>query len=320
MTSLRDPVLVTGASGFVGRHLARALVDRGFSVHGVSRRLQNDEAVPGLRWWQTDLGDRQAVERMVAAVRPRTVFHFAGHTAGRGRADAMAMAESFATNLDGTLALLGVLADAPQGPDRIVCAGGLEEYGNGPVPFVEDQRESPVSAYSASQVAATHAAGTFHVQRSLPVVVLRLGLVFGPGQPSTFLIPALVDACLSGEPFAMTDGSQTRDYVYVADVISAAIAAATAKGAAGQVINVSEGVERRVADVARLVASLAGAPDCLQLGAMPGRPYDVQRMVADTTRARQLLNWHATTPFESGLRKTVDACRHRPVGSLQGGN
>jgi UDP-glucose 4-epimerase len=299
------PALVTGGSGFVGRHIGRALVSRGVEVHALSRRMPPESVIPGARWWQVDLRDQVSVRAVVSRVRPSAVFHFAGCTSGRGRADPEAMAESFAVNLEGSLGLFESLLAATWPLKRVVCAGGLEEYGNGPVPFVETQREQPVSAYSAAQVAITHAAQMLHRQRGLPCVILRLGLVFGPEQSSAFLIPALVEACLAGRPFPMTSGSQSRDYVYIDDAVDAVIRAVGADAADGHVINVSEGVERRVADVARQVVEAAGAEGVLQLGALSARPHDVQRMLCSPSRARALLDWRATTSFNAGLRATV---------------
>ena len=305
MDASSGTVLLTGATGFIGRHVARALLAKGVDVHAVSRTAGGDQVVPGARWWQADLRETPSVRAVVAAVRPTTVVHLAGCAAVRGQTDWAAFEESLAVNLHGALALLESLLDATWPLKRVVCAGGLEEYGNGPVPFVETQREQPVSAYSAVQVALSHSAQMLHRQRGLPCVILRLGLVYGPEQADTFMIPALIEACLAHRPFPMTDGVQTRDYVYVDDVVEAVVRAATADGVDGCVINVSEGVERRVADVADRIVALAGGGDILRLGALPPREGQVRRMVCDSSRARRLLGWRATTPFDTGLQATI---------------
>jgi UDP-glucose 4-epimerase len=304
VNGITGPVLVTGATGFIGRHLVDRLVAERLEVHALQRSGGAD-ARPGTTRWSADLRDAAAVADLVARVRPRTVFHLSGHTAGRGRIDGAAVAEAFDVNVGGTLALWRALeADAPA-LSSVVAVGGLEEYGNGPVPFVETQREQPISAYSASQVAATHLSQYWHRAHGLPVTVLRLALVYGPGQPSTFLVPALIEACLADRPFALTAGTQTREYVYVADVVEGLCRAAVCHDAAGRVVNIGDGVERRVVDVARLVAERAGRPERLQVGSRPPRASEVQRMVSDSTLARQLLGWSATTSFEDGIARTI---------------
>ena len=315
MSSSLGPVLLTGATGFIGRHLGRALVIRGFEVHAVSRQAAEHSPVSGAHWWRADLRDPESIRSIVDRIQPAWVFHFAGCTSGRGRSDAAAVAESFEVNLHGSLALFESLAGASSRLTRVVCAGSLEEYGNGPLPFVETQREQPVSAYSAAQVAVTHAAQMLHRQRALPCVILRLGLVYGPEQPPSFMIPAVAAACLARRPFPMTAGSQTRDYVYIDDVVDAAMRAVGSDGVEGRVINLSEGVERRVADVARHVAEIAGAEGILQLGALPPRPHEMERMVCDRSRAQALLDWIPTTSFDAGLRATVQwQTQHAPAG------
>lgn len=317
MDPISGPVLVTGARGFIGRHLVARLVTEGHEVHALLRP-GGAEAPAGVQVWTGDLRDTAATAAAVAAIRPRTVFHLSGHTAGRGRLDAEAMAESFDVNVGGTRSLWqAVQAHAPA-VTRAVAVGGLEEYGNGPIPFVETQREQPVSAYSASQVAATHVSQLWALAHGLPVVVLRLALVYGPGQASTFLVPALIEACLAGRSFPLTAGTQTREYVHVDDVVEALYRAATAADATGRVLNIGDGVERSVADVARLVATSAGRPDCVELGRRPPRLTEVQRMVSDSTLARQILGWTAATRFEDGVALTVAWHRRRAVAVERG--
>lgn len=304
MSGITGPVLVTGATGFIGRHLVARLVAERLEVHALQRPGGAD-ASPGISRWSADLRDGPAVADIVARVRPRTVFHLSGHTAGRGRIDGATVAEAFDVNVHGTLALWRAVESHAPDLASAVAVGGLEEYGNGPVPFLETQREQPISAYSSSQVAATHLSQYWHRAHGLPVTVLRLALVYGPGQASTFLVPALIDACLADRPFALTAGTQTREYVYIDDVVEALCRAAVHRHAIGHIVNIGDGIERRVVDVARLVADRTGRPDCLQVGSRPPRASEVLRMVSDTTLARQLLGWTATTRFDDGVSATI---------------
>src|SRR5439155_5299425 len=130
---------------------------------------------------------------------------------------------------------------------------GLEEYGSGPAPFVESQREAPRSAYSASQVAGTHLVQALQPSLPFAAVTLRPTLIYGPGQSTDFLIPALIEALLGGRPFALSEGRQRRDLLHIDDLVTAMLAASSGEGMAGEVINVASGTARQIRTVARAV-------------------------------------------------------------------
>src|SRR5205085_2108423 len=134
-----------------------------------------------------------------------------------------------------------------------VQTGTFEEYGTGPVPFVEDQREEPVSPYSASKAAATHFCQMLHRSLHYPVIVLRPCLMYGPFQSADMFIPSLIDSCLRGQDFPMTSGEQTRDLSYVSDVIEAYLLAIRRPKAIGEVINIGSGQEYKIKDVAKKI-------------------------------------------------------------------
>jgi UDP-glucose 4-epimerase len=305
-------VLVTGATGFLGAHLTRRLVAIGADVHAVTRQTgpqeQFGDVHSSIRWRTCDLRDSSRLTQLVDDVRPEVVYHLAGFTAARAgdHEESDSWTESYSTNLMGTLNLLLALRQAGSRVSRIVRTGGLEEYGDGPLPFREDQCERPVSAYSASQLAATQVSRLLHYSAGLPVVSLRPALMYGPGQPQTFFIPSLIASCLRHEPFDMTAGNQTRDLVFVSDVVDACIRAATMPDVDGLVINLGSGREHRIRDVAELVVRLAGSCTTLRFGSRPPRRSDLDRLVCDPELARRLLGWHASTNLETGIRQTID--------------
>jgi UDP-glucose 4-epimerase len=305
-------VLVTGATGFLGSHLTRRLVAIGADVHAVTRQTGPQERFrdvhSSIRWWTCDLRDSARVRQLVGDVRPEVVYHLAGFTAARAgdHEESDSWTASYSTNLMGTLNLLLVVRQAGSRVRRIIRTGGLEEYGDGPLPSREDQCERPVSAYSASQLAATQVSRLLHRSAGLPVVSLRPALTYGPGQSQTFFIPSLIASCLRHESFDMTAGNQTRDLVFVSDVVDACIRAATVPDVDGLVINVGSGCEYRIRDVAELVVRLAGSRTTLRFGSRPPRRFDLERLVCDPGLARTLLGWHASTNLETGIQQTID--------------
>ncbi len=291
-------VLVTGAGGFLGRWLCRALLERGAEVHGT---VLNVAAPPGVTAHQVDLRGGSAVTACFERVRPAFVFHLAAPV--NLSRDPQAFVTLRAGILDATH---HVAAECLRRDARLISAGTCEEYGDIPAPFHEDDRPRPVSAYSCLKLAATQWLLTLHRLSGLRVTVVRPFLTYGPGQAPERLIPAAVGAALAGHPFPITDGRQTREFNHVRDVVQR-IAAAAAPQTEGDLLNIGGGSEHSVRDLATAIFRLAGAdPDLVQIGALPRRGGEVARFYGDHARADRLLGPIQRTPLEQGLRETIE--------------
>ena len=194
----------------------------------------------------------------------------------------------------------------------LVRLGGLEEYGRGPAPYRETQREAPVSPYSASQVAVTHYLQMLQPALPFEVVTLRPALVYGPAQSERFFIPALVRACLRGHAFDMTTGEQVRELLYVDDLVAGLLRASAVSGLGGEVLNLGGGKALRVVELARLVVRLTESKIALRVGALPPRSSEIERFHCDSSRAAERLGWRATTELEAGLAATIAWYRAHP--------
>jgi len=319
---LRDAsVLVTGGTGFLGSHLTRRLAAAGCRTTLAVRAQSSIDRIvdvgPAPHLVHVDFSAQDSVDACVRAARPDVVFHLAGLTSARraigpGGSTDLGLVRSFEVNLMGALRLFqAVASQAPAA--RVVRTGTVAEYGIGPAPSREEQRGEPASPYGASQLAATELGETLFRQLGLPVTTLRLALTYGPAQSETFFIPALIRACLNGQPFEMTQGDQTRDYLFVDDVIDALVEAAVAPGIAGLVLNVGSGYEYRIADVAALIVSLTGGTAELRMGRLPAGT-DPVRLACDPARIHRLLGWEARTPLAAGLEQTIAWYRdNRPL-------
>ena len=305
-------VLVTGGAGFVGSHLVRGLVRVGARVTVLAQPGAPVAPLAGIvdriALLEADLTDPGPVADAIARLQPEVVFHLAAWTAGRSRPrDPEAWRLSLRVNLEGTLNLLLALVPVRDGLARIVRTGGMEEYGDGPVPFREDQREDAVSPYSASQVSATQVSHALAAQWDLPLVTVRPALIYGPGQDASFFLPSLVRACVLGHDFEMTSGEQTADFVFVDDVVEALLLAATRDGIAGEVINAGTGREIAIRALAERVLALSGTAAKLVFGARPARPGESSRRFMDTVKAARLLGWTARVALDEGLRRMLEA-------------
>jgi len=257
--------------------------------------------------WQGDITDLESLVRCCRGALPETIYHLAGDTSARDFDGDWKEAERVArVNFWGTLNIVRAAANASPPPRVLVRAGGLEEYGAGPVPYIESQREMPRSPYSASQVAATHWCQMLQPHLAFTLLTLRPTLVYGPAQSSDFLIPAVIRSLLLRRRFSLTAGLQRRDLLYVDDFVSAALAAGRGEHLRGAVINIASGQGLAVRDLARQIAKELNAEALLDFGAVPSRMADIEDLVARNSEAERLLQWRPTVSLEDGLCKTID--------------
>lgn len=302
-------VLVTGASGFIGSHLVRRLLSDGEEVHVLLRKEARAERLAGLEGitrWTADLGDTPALELCLHSVRPNLIFHCAGSSSARKSSGWEPVRDAFRTNLDGLVNLLEAACVTGAPLRSLIRLGGLEEYGNGRAPFLETQREAPRSAYSASQVAGTHLLQAIQPTLPFAAVTLRPALIYGPGQSSDFMIPALIQSLLAGSPFPLTAGRSRRDLLHIDDLVGAMIAASKSDGLAGEVINIATGVARQMRTIARAIGRIAGRMDLLRFGEVPERNNDIIDLRADASKAERLLAWRPATSLARGLSRTIE--------------
>lgn len=312
----RGPVLVTGASGFLGAHLVAALLGRGIEPHLLGRRPADAAIVgprgAGLPLHRADLADAEAVAAAVRAVRPEVVFHLGAYTSvDRAWSHQGAVLRD---NVLGTSHLLDACLEV--GVGRFVNVGTCEEYGDRPVPFAEDDAPEPVSPYSAGKAYTTLLCRMLARTQGFPAVCLRPFLSYGPGQAPTRFVPQAIAAALARRPFPMTTGEQTREWNYAPDLAQGILAAGERPGLEGEVVNVACGEEVPVIDLARRIFQIAGAPlDLIRAGALPHRPGETPRFFADTRKCREMLGYSPSVGIGEGLLRTVTWYRDRGVGS-----
>jgi UDP-glucose 4-epimerase len=300
--------LVTGGAGFIGSHIAEALVQRGDRVRvldnlSTGHRSNLDGFGNKLEFIEGDLLDADTVARAVAGV--DCIFHEAA-LASVPRSVEHPL-DTHAACLTGTLILLEAARRA--GVRRVVYAGSSSAYGDQPTSSKrETDLPAPLSPYAAAKLAAEHYCRAFTATYGLETVVLRYFNVFGPRQdpdsPYSAVIPLFITAMLSGsQPTIFGDGRQSRDFSFVANAVRANLLAADAPGVAGRVLNIANGKNTDLLTLVEILNRLLGTS--VQPRHAPARVGDVRESLADITQARKLLCYEPAVEFEEGLRRSI---------------
>ncbi len=295
---------MTGATGFLGRHLTRRLTETG--AVPVLMLRPGTPAPPGVQAVFATLQDRPALAAGLRQAAPDLVFHLAAQT--DPSRDATLDEGMIDHNLHASVVLARAAAGA--GVARFVFTGTCEEYGQQTPPLTETMAPAPLSPYSAAKAAATLWLRMLYGTHGFPVVIVRPFLVYGPGQAPPRLVPAACLAALAGRDFPMTSGRHPRELTFVADVVEGLLRAATAPAAIGQIINLGTGQPHRLIDLVQRIYDLAGSGGRPLPGALPDRTNEMRAFCADTAKAQALLGWQATTRLDDGLRQTLDWARH----------
>jgi dTDP-alpha-D-glucuronic acid decarboxylase len=311
-------VLVTGGSGFVGSHLAEFLAEAGDDVTVFDVAPPRLEQAASLRFIQGDVRDEDAVAKAFAHGFD-TVYHLSA-VVGVDRYLAVPV-DVVEINMLGTLNLLRLAHVAGA---KIVLASTSEVYGRNPAtPWHEDADRVLGStavdrwSYSTSKALAEHLTFAYIRQHQLRAAIVRYFNVYGPRQRPAYVVSKSVHRALRGlAPEVYDGGSQTRCFTYVRDAVRGTVLAGTKPESEGECFNIGSDRESTVADVVGMICQLAGVPEvpaATDTADRFGATYqDITRRVPDTSKAREVLGFRATTALQEGLRKTIDWARANP--------
>ena len=304
--------LVTGGAGFIGSHIAEALVARGDRVRILDNLSTGNAAnLASFRdqidFIEGDIVDPATVDRAVKGV--DCVFHEAALASVQWSIDRPL--DSHAACCTGTVNVLD--AARRLGVRRVVFAASAAAYGDQPLSSKrETDQVDPLSPYAAAKLASEHYCHAFSAAFKLDTVALRYFNVFGPRQdpasPYSAVIPLFITAMLAGRrPKVFGDGRQSRDFVFVANVVQANLLAADAPNVAGRTFNVAEGRATDLLKLISLLNELLGTN--IKPKHEPARVGDVRESLADITQARKWLGYEPAVDFDEGLRKSIDYYR-----------
>jgi nucleoside-diphosphate-sugar epimerase len=303
-------VLVTGGAGFIGSHIVRGLLERGDRVRvldNFSTGRRDNLAGLDVEIVEADLRDASRVTQACRGI--ETIFHQAAFVSVPQSMEEPT--ECFNVNVMGTATLLH--AAHKYGAKRVVFASSTAVYGDSDTfPLTEDSPLRPLSPYAASKRVNEIYGQLYTTAFGLEVVGLRYFNVYGPRQQPdsqyAAAVPIFIRRLLDGKPITIFgDGGQTRDLIFVGDVVRANLAAAAHPSAAGRVFNICTGQETRIIDLIEILQDLfpsAPAPEFTE-----PRAGDIYRSIGSPQRAADLLGFRAETALENGLTQTVEWMR-----------
>ncbi|MFQ5885133.1 MAG: SDR family oxidoreductase [Thermoplasmata archaeon] len=307
----RKRILVTGGAGFIGSHLAENLCANNDVVVLDDLSTGLEENISGFKGDVVFIkGDVRDDDVLGEAVRDANfVFHCAAQVSVERSVDNPV--ETNQINVEGTRKLLNRCKEAEV--ERLVFVSSSSVYGSDPeLPKREDMPLRPESPYAASKIMGEQHCRLYGKQYDLPIVILRLFNVYGPRQnassPYASVIPRFISAILHDQkPTVFGDGKQTRDFVFIDDVVNALVRAATTKEARGETLNIASGESTSILD---LLGVLGGIFDRRIDPRFTGeRPGDIRHSVADITKAKSVLGFVPEVELADGLRNVVDHSR-----------
>lgn len=305
-------VAVLGASGFIGRWVARVLTMQGARLSLIVR----DQAASGEifgrygiqgRVVELDLRETQSVQDALAEIRPSIIFNLAGYGVDRAERDRRTAYTINARLVRAICAAAQACPDAEWPGRQVVHVGSALEYGAIGGNLAEDSLCCPTTLYGKSKLAGTRLASRYGRTHGIRSLTARLFTVYGPGEGAGRLLPSLIEAGRTGQPLALTAGRQQRDFTYVEDVADGLLRLGVTTGQAGEVVNLATGQltsVRRFAETAAGILNLPG--DRLRFGASPVRPEEMEHDPVTVERLRTMTGWVPSTNIEVGIHRTLE--------------
>jgi nucleoside-diphosphate-sugar epimerase len=295
-------VLLTGASGFIGGYALEALVEQGHEVCAVARSPSPERE--GVTWYECDLLDRGAAERLVEEAQASHLLHLAWYV----QPGSFWNAAENERWIDASLRLLRAFGEG--GGRRAVMAGTCAEYTWGEEPLRELDSPhgqatalEPATLYGACKHATHIAAEAVARQLDVSLAWGRIFFLYGPGEDSARLVCQVAQSLLAGEQVPTTDGEQQRDFMHVRDVASAFVELLS--GDVSGPVNIASGQAAPILEIVTLIAEQAGGLERVRFGALERRAGEPERIVADVERLRDAVGFTPTTGLREGLAETV---------------
>ncbi len=303
----KEKILITGGTGFVGVNLIHHLLELGPDVVVWSRSVVESSTLEELKhqikFQQVNLLDEEAVKNKLLEANPTVIIHLASFNNNSLRTPS-AIKPMLKDNVETAVNLYSAAVELKE-LKCIITAGSAAENELNETPFNEEQKEKPASPYGLSKVFMSYLSSYFYRLHRLPIVTLRFSQVYGEHQTNGF-VPAMLTKCLRNEPIELASGENSKDFVYIKDVIKAiTLIVENPCKVQGEIVNISTGKETKLKEAVALIKKMTNSGSNINFGVLSPRPGENLHFFASNQKAKRLLGWEPEYDLEQGLQETI---------------
>ena len=296
--NLKNNILIVGGTGFIGYHLAKRSLKKGWTVTSISSRAPKKKRyLPKVKYLLCDITKKKALRRNIQK-QFKYVVNLGGYV------DHSNKEKTFQSHYIGCKNLTEILLK--KAPKAFIQIGSSIEYGNAKSPQKENFGCNPKSVYGKAKLLASKHLLNLFKKQEFPSTVLRLYQAYGPRQDLNRFIPIIISGCIKNKQFPCSKGNQLRDFLYVDDVVNAILKSLTNKNARGQIINIGSGKPRKIKNIIDYIkkTSKGGYP---QFGRVKLRKDEILEVYPDIKKAKNKINWSPRISFKKGLKITINS-------------
>ena len=294
--NLKKKILIIGGTGFIGYHLAKKSLQKGWHVTSISTRPPKKlRYLSKVKYILCDITNKKKLKKKISN-------HFNYVVNLGGYVDHSNKKKTFQSHYIGCKNLTEIFLKNE--PKSFIQMGSSVEYGNLRSPQKENGKCKPKSIYGRAKLSATKHLISLYKKHEFPSTILRLYLSYGPKQDLNRFLPIIIDGCIKNKRFPCSKGNQLRDFVHVSDVVNIIIKALTNKNSRGEIINVGSGRPKKLKNIIKYIkkVSKGGLP---QYGEIKLRKDEILKIYPSIKKAKQLINWKPKILLELGIRRTI---------------
>jgi len=290
-------ILITGGNGYLGSFLTKALLKEGADVAVIDTKKGdfNNEYI-------LDITNKTEVTNAINKIQPKIIFHLAASLSRDRNFDGFNTINKI--NHQGTYNLLSALKDIPY--ENFIFSSTSEVYGNNVAPFHEEQIPDPVSPYSLTKVYSENLIRTFSHLNHKNFTILRLFNFYGKNMSKEFFIPQMINALKTKKSFEMTEGAQTRDFLYIDDVVNGMLLSAQKTTFKNQTYNLCSSHAVSLKELVLLIKETINSNCNIHFGALPYRKNEIWNMMGDNSKIRKKLGFKTTYSLKSGISQLIN--------------
>jgi len=298
----KNNILIVGGTGFIGYHLAKKSLKKGWKVTSIStKRPKQLRYLKKVKYIFCDITKKNSLKKSI-----RKNFNYVVNLGGY--VDHSNRKKTLGSHYKGCKNLTEIFLK--KRPKAFIQMGSSVEYGALRSPQKENSKCSPKSIYGQAKLLASKYLISIAREKNFPVTILRLYQAYGPKQDFNRLIPIVIKACIKNKKFPCSSGEQLRDFLYIDDVVDAILKSLKCEKARGQIINIGTAKPQKVKNVINLIKKIlkGGHP---QFGKIKFRKDEILKIYPNIKKAKKKINWHPRTLFNKGLKSTIEYYNER---------